>query len=189
MFNQLNKAFFCSFVILFLPSLCLAEAPNLMFSDIVIWTGSFFVSIFLIVAGLLTISVLAFFLLSLSKLLKKCDKYATMSPSLVWLNLIPIFNFGWMIYTVIKISESIGKKFEAHGVQDPNKGAKVPGLVYSISFVTAPFVAFTAMVGLIFWIMYWVKIINYNKRLSEMIALAATDLTGNDDHLENSRNM
>ena len=184
MFNQLNKALFCSFVILFLPSLCFAEAPNIMFLDIL--AGTFFV--FLIVAGSITTSILVFFLLSLSKLIKNCDKYATMSPGLVWLNLIPIFNFGWMIYTVIKISESIGKKFEAHGVQDPNKGAKVTGLVYSISFVTAPFVAFTAVVGLIFWIMYWVKITNYNKRLSEMIALAATDLTGNDDHPENSRN-
>ena len=172
MFNQLNKALFCSFVILFLPSLCLAEAPNIMFLDILVGPVSIFILIFLIVAGLITTSVLVLFLLSLSKLLKNCDKYATMSPGLVWLNLIPIFNFGWMIYTVIKISESIGKKFEAHGVQNPDNGAKVTGLVYSISFAMAPFVVFTAVVGLIFWIMYWVKITKYNKNLPEMIALA-----------------
>ena len=60
------------------------------------------------------------------------------------------------------------KKLEASGAQDPIKGAKVTGLVYSISIAIAPFVAYSAILALIFWIIYWGKADGYNKSIPEV---------------------
>ena len=44
-----------------------------------------------------------FFLLHLQKLLNKCgETNRAMEPGLVWLNLIPLFNWGWIFYTIYK---------------------------------------------------------------------------------------
>ncbi|HEX20135.1 MAG TPA: hypothetical protein ENG78_04880 [Acidiferrobacteraceae bacterium] len=64
----------------------------------------------LIVVGLFFLFIIlvwyvvnVFYLLALSKALKRVDASRRgMSPGMVWLNLIPLFNLGWHIYTVVQ---------------------------------------------------------------------------------------
>ena len=65
----------------------------------------FFVLFFLIILAACIVPVI-FFLLQLQKLLNACTPGSRqMEPGMVWLNLIPLFGLGWMIYTVIDLIE------------------------------------------------------------------------------------
>jgi len=168
MYHQLNRALL-SVVTLLLPAICVAVTPGDLKGPMQFFMWVFGAFVYMIVIPIITAHVL--FLMNISKLLKSCDEHATMPSSLVWLNLIPIFNFAWMIYTVLKVSESIERAFKANGSQDINKGAKVAGLIYSISVAIAPFSNFViAVIALVFWIVYWDKISGYSYSLSVMQA-------------------
>jgi len=112
--------------------------------------------------------ILTLFLFSMFKTLKNCGEHATMQPGLAFLNLIPLFNFAWLIYSVIKVSESINKKFSAHGLVDQGEGGKTIGLVFSISNVAALIIPFVGLVSFVCWIIYWVKLSGYNSTLPQM---------------------
>jgi flagellar biosynthesis protein FliQ len=125
-----------------------------------------------LVICLAALIVLIFFLISLQKALTLAgEENREMSPGLVWLNLIPIFNLGWMVYTVLKVSEAISKKHTAHNVPNPTEGAKTTGLVYSICSICSiiPIIGgLIALVGLVFFIIYWVNIAGFNKTMPQM---------------------
>lgn len=105
------------------------------------------------------------------------EKNRTMSPKLVWLNLIPIFSFGWHFYTVVKISKSIGNWHEEQEKEDSNKGARTLGLITSILFCGGPIILIfigkigeiILILGTIAWIMYWVKIAGYNRKMGSSL--------------------
>ncbi|NVJ59446.1 MAG: hypothetical protein HWE27_03600 [Gammaproteobacteria bacterium] len=130
--------------------------------------------IFVLVFVLAIIAIYCLFLYSLQKALNNAGpENAGMSGGLVWLNLIPIFNIGWMIYTVIKVSEAIAKKHAAHGVADPSNGGKTIGLVYAIANACQiiPVVNMISwLVAIITWIIYWVKISGYNTTMPQLQA-------------------
>ena len=89
MCNHLNKAHSSLLVILLLPSFCSAAAPSMPFSEIIyVMTGLFY--ILAILAAVIFIAMQVTFLISLSKVLEKCDEHATMPSKFVWFNLIPI---------------------------------------------------------------------------------------------------
>ncbi len=90
----------------------------------------------------------------------------TMSPGLVWLNLIPVFSLFWHIYTVVKLSQSIGNWFKEAGKEDEGNGGLALGLTVSIlAFATIiPQIGeLAAIVWVVVWIIYWVKIGSYNE--------------------------
>jgi len=159
--NYPSKAHFILIMTLLIPSICSAAGLSLPFMEIIVYLAS---AVAILVAIALIITHV-FFLSSISEVLYNCDEQSAMPSSFVWFNLIPIFNFFWMIYTVIKVSESIEKKFEAEGVPDPSKGAKIIGLTYSISMIIVPFIAVASVVALISWFTYWAKIRACNKAI------------------------
>lgn len=112
---------------------------------------------------------LIFYLLTLSKTLSVVsEKNRTMSPGLVWLNLIPVFVLGWHLYTVVMIRNSLRAEFQERNIADPGKGGFGVGMATSVLFVSSviPYVGMvTGIAGLVFWIIYWVKIAGYKKRL------------------------
>jgi hypothetical protein len=128
-----------------------------------------------LVGGIIALVVLILFLLNLMRLLEAVQpQNRAMSPGLVWLNVIPIFTVGWMIYTVLKISESVQRENawrRGSAVNDQN--IHTVGLVYAIlgavAFVLGlgrygyrggGFEAFGGLVslaGVIAWIIYWVR--------------------------------
>ena len=73
--------------------------------------GIFFLIIVVLVICLIP---MVFFLIHLQKLLNKCSvNNRAMEPGMVWLNLIPLFNLGWVFYTVFKVTESLKTEFKA----------------------------------------------------------------------------
>ncbi len=130
--------------------------------------------VFMIVIGLGAIITAIFFLLSLQKNLNAIsESNRTMNPPMVWLNLIPLFNWGWMIYTAIKISESLEKELTARNISFDAKPAYALGLTFSIMNATGilwswiPILGLLIAIGLlVVWIMYWVQISKFTKQLA-----------------------
>ena len=124
----------------------------------------------------LTIAIIAiillpmiFFLLHLQKLLTRCKTADKMIPGLVWLNLIPLFNFGWIFYTVSCVIDSLKIEFKSRDLEadDPQFGYSI-GLAYCITWVCSiiPVVGiFSSIASIILFIIYWVKTHKYSSQL------------------------
>ena len=84
-----------------------------------------------------------------------------MEPGMVWLNLIPLFSLVWMFITIIKISESLQKEYRDRGMRadDPEFG-KMTGILYMVFSIIG-----CGPVGLVFFILYWVKIAGFKNQL------------------------
>jgi len=114
-----------------------------------------------------------FFLLNLQNLLEKLSPAnRRMTPGLVWLNFIPVFNLGWFIYTVIKVKDSLSAEFQSRGwMIDGDLGYNV-GLTAGILWIAAFFIGWIPFIGwvlplagVICWIIYWLKISDLKHRL------------------------
>ncbi len=114
---------------------------------------------------LLFIIPVIFFLITLQKTMNVIAiESRKMSPSSVWLMLIPFFNIVWQFIMVSRIAESI--KAECSRLNIPvkeNKPTYSSGLTWNIcNFITIiPIVG--ALAALITWILYWVKVNEYKK--------------------------
>ena len=97
-----------------------------------------------------------------------------MEPGLVWLNLIPLFSMFWMIWTVIKIRDSLQKEYEARSldikeVTDTYNMGLSFGVLAASGIITRyiPVIGFLASLAtLVFMIIYWVKTSGCRKTLS-----------------------
>ncbi len=120
-----------------------------------------------IVLGIAVFVVYIVFLSTLSKTLKLAGDHSQMSPGMVYLNLIPIFNLGWIFYTVIRVSEAVKGKCGEIG-QDAGDGGYGIGIAYACCVVGSiiPCIGFlAALASLVLWIVYWVKIAGYNEMM------------------------
>jgi hypothetical protein len=113
------------------------------------------------------------FLLNLQRLLEAVRfQNRAMSPGHVWLNLIPVFNLGWMIYTVIKIRDSVRNENASRWGASLNEGSTYSvGLAYAILSIAGSGFYFGRdenvglsvlssliwLAALVTWIIYWVK--------------------------------
>ena len=135
--------------------------------------GVMFWVIFLVIL-LISILVQVLFLLNLRNLLKTVSpQNRAMAPNLVWLNFIPFFNYAWMVYTVIKIRDSVAAELRSRGLpagKDPAYGVGMGYAVLSIvgavlGWATpggygAGLAAFGGVMGiasLVLWILYWIR--------------------------------
>jgi hypothetical protein len=126
-----------------------------------------------VVAGCCFIAVLVvglIYLAFLSGVLRKCSPTSrTMQPGMVWLSLIPLFGFIWPFFVVSAIADSLANEFRLRNVpiNDPKPGKSV-GVAMAISgaCMVIPFVNIIAIFPrLILWIVYWVKIADFSRRL------------------------
>lgn len=97
----------------------------------------------------------------------------SMKPELVWLNLIIGFNLFWMAWTVIKLSESLGKELAERKITNPDNGARTAGLVMVGSVICCfgsitipPLSLLFALAAIIAWSIHWGKTATYLKELS-----------------------
>ena len=125
--------------------------------------------LFLMLISLILIPYILF-LVHLYKLLSKCkQENRDMEPGLVWLNLIPVFNYGWIFYSLIKIRDALKKEYSARNLAtDDREFSFSIGLAYCITQACSiiPFLGlFSALASLVLWIIYWVKTNNYSKQL------------------------
>ncbi|HKB01354.1 MAG TPA: hypothetical protein VKD90_04000 [Gemmataceae bacterium] len=119
------------------------------------------------------------------------ERNQVITPGLVWLDMIPLFNVFWPLYMVPKLSDSLRNEFRDRGwgTAGENFGRGV-GLIYAwagvINFaIGAVEVGVSAagmngiaqvlnltscplgLTSLICWIIYWVQMAQYGRRLRE----------------------
>ncbi len=131
------------------------------------------VAIIRIVAGILAVCVLVvgiLYLAFLAGVLRKCSPSArTMQPGMVWLSLIPLFNLIWCFFVVSALANSLGNEFRLRKIpiDDPKPGKSI-GISMAVcgACMIIPLVnALALLPRLILWIIYWVKIAEYSRRL------------------------
>jgi len=137
-----------------------------------------FLCLFLIVA----IVIVVFYLLTLQKALSRVAPWNRLiEPGLVWLTLIPIFAHIWSFFIATRIPDSLRNEFRSRGLDDGSDYGKGVGLAHAIIAVLSfalnmvsrlsrqPVVIITAplgLVSLILFIIFWVRIAGYSKKLA-----------------------
>jgi hypothetical protein len=122
-----------------------------------------------IIAGCLFLFMFAGYIVYLAFLagvLRKCSPQSqTMKPGMVWLSLVPIFNIVWVFFVVSAIANSLGNEFRLRSVpvDDPKPGKSI-GIAMAVSAVCS-IVPGVILVHLVLWIVYWVQIARFSRRL------------------------
>lgn len=110
-----------------------------------------------------------FFLITLQSALSKCAPVnRTMTPGLVWLQIIPFFGFIWQFFVVTAVANSLDNEFRARRIPEEPKPGQNLGLAMCITRVCTliPFVGILAgIASLILWILYWVKVAGLSHKL------------------------
>ncbi len=136
----------------------------------------------LILAAFITIFV--FYLLTLQKALNHCSpENRAMQPGLVWLLLIPCFSPIWHFLVVFNLAKSLDTEFQKRALREPPQPGKHIGLAMCILAVLADVCSAIGIIpllglpfalggivfgfgGLVCWIVYWVQIAGYSRKLA-----------------------
>jgi hypothetical protein len=111
-----------------------------------------------------------FYMLTLQKALNRCSpENRAMAPGLVWLMLIPVFDFVWHFIIVLNLAKSLGAEFSKRGISEEPTPGKTLGLVMCIlaccGFI--PLLGVPCSLGaFVCWIIYWVKIAGFSNKLA-----------------------
>ncbi|MBN9117666.1 MAG: hypothetical protein J0I06_00595 [Planctomycetes bacterium] len=150
----------------------------------------FWIAFIAVMGVILVISLIIgiFFLLTLSKALTRCSpRSRTMEPGQVWLNLIPLFNLVWQFITVNRIAESLENEYYdrgwGRGGEDYGRSVGTTYCVMNLLSWVPYCGGLFGLVGLVCFILYWVKIAGYSGRL----ATASGDYDDFDDHDDRPR--
>lgn len=119
-------------------------------------------------AGFIVVTI--FYILTLSRALSKCSAAArTIQPGMLWLLLIPFFNLIWNFFVVLGMAKSLGNEFRIRGTQaaeaEPGKSIGIAMAICAVCAVI-PIVGIVAGLGyFVVWIIYWVKIAEFSRKL------------------------
>jgi len=110
-----------------------------------------------------------FYILTLQKALNKCaPENRAMQPAMVWLLLVPLVNIVWSFFVVLNLAKSLGAEFQKRGIaEEPEPGKKL-GLIMCVLMCCGiiPLLGtICSLGGLVCWIMYWLKIAGFSKKL------------------------
>jgi hypothetical protein len=88
---------------------------------------------------------------------------------MVWLLLVPLFNLVWSFLVVSALADSLSNEFRLRNIPtvDPKPG-KTIGTAMAVcgACSVVPFLnVLTLPAHLVLWIVYWVKIANFSRRL------------------------
>lgn len=126
------------------------------------------VGFFLMVFFLGIIVAQIFYLLTLQKSLTLSKPYHRMSPGLVWLMFIPLFSLGWQFYIISNVTKGIKGSYASFKASPGDAGWNV-GLATAILMCCSiiPFLGILCSIcGLVTWIIYWVKVANFNREMA-----------------------
>lgn len=112
----------------------------------------------LLIIAIITIALAALFLYHLQVLFETIPKESReISPWMVWLNLIPVFNLGWMVYTVLMVDKSVKNYLKSSAGYHLGHSKEI-GLGFSILWIvsmvpqlTIPF----SFISFVLWAYYW----------------------------------
>jgi uncharacterized membrane protein len=112
---------------------------------------------------------MVFYILTLQKALNKCaPENRAMEPAVTWLLIIPCFGLIWHFFVVMNMSKSLAAEFQKRGVTAEPEPGKMLGLIMCILAVCSiiPLLGpLCALGSLVCWVIYWVKIAEFSKKL------------------------
>ncbi len=137
--------------------------------------------LFLVIALVLTI--VFSYLHDLQKALSRVSpRNRLMQPGMVWLALIPLFNLVWVFFIATQVPDSLRNEFRDRGQDDGSDYGRMLGLINAILGVVGVPVNLLsqmrpssqlrlvllplALVSLIVFILFWVKIAGYSRQLA-----------------------
>lgn len=129
----------------------------------------FVVGVFVAVIFLLV--PLVFYIMTLQKTLNRCaPENRAIQPAMLWLLLVPCFNFVWHFFVVLKLAQTLGAEFQKRGLPGSPAPGKTLGLIMCafmcLSGIPLHFLRpLAGLAGLVCWILYWVKIAGLSKQL------------------------
>jgi len=111
-----------------------------------------------------------FYILTLQKTLSKCaPENQAMAPGLAWLLLIPLVNMVWHFFVVLNVAKSLGAEFQKRGIAEEAEPGKKLGLIMCILACCGiiPILGVLCSLGaFVCWILYWVKIAGFSRKLA-----------------------
>jgi hypothetical protein len=128
-----------------------------------------------------------FFLITQQNILRIIQpQNRTMQPGEVWLQLVPLFNLVWQFVVITKISESIRRElasentfsFEqqnnsyansSYGQSKPTYGIGIAFCILGCCSILPVLAPFASIASLICWIIYWVQLAEYKKKIQAKI--------------------
>jgi hypothetical protein len=150
----------------------------------------FIVVAFVVLAIYLTIAI--FYLLTLQKALNRVSaRNRLMEPGMVWLMLVPLFNEVWQFFVAIRLPDSLKAEFQERNRDDGSNYGKTIALTRACIAIANIFLSIGAniltlalnepemslamsipanilgLVNLVLFIVFWVKIANYSRMLTE----------------------
>jgi len=112
---------------------------------------------------------LIFYVLTLQKAINRCaPENQAMQPAMTWLLLIPCVNLIWHFFVVLNLSKTLGAEFQKRGMAEEPEPGKLLGLIMCGLFCASiiPVIgALFSLGGLVCWILYWIKIAGFSKKL------------------------
>lgn len=127
--------------------------------------GAFF---FFFLFFFITLIPLIFYILTIRRTLTVISvKNRQLTPDQVWLLIIPIVGWIWHFFVVSRLADSIRLEADDLGI---TTNERRPAYTLGIIMCFFTFFSFTGrggpgIIGLILWIIYWVKIDSYRKQL------------------------
>jgi hypothetical protein len=117
----------------------------------------------------LSVGLGVLYILTLQRAISRCaPQNRATSPEAAWLLLIPFFNMIWQFILYPRISETLEREFRQRNIPIEPQPLRTLGLAVAILHVCwiIPIIhIFSAIAGLICWILYWVKISDYSNQL------------------------
>lgn len=125
--------------------------------------------VFMLIVLAIALVPMIFYILTLQKALNKCaPENRAMQPGMIWLLLVPLVNLVWQFFVVINMAKSLGAEFQKRGIAEEAEPGKKLGMIMCILFCCGiiPLLGvFCSLGGLVCWIMYWLKIAGFSKKL------------------------
>ncbi|MDM8000661.1 MAG: hypothetical protein QUS33_11910 [Dehalococcoidia bacterium] len=120
-----------------------------------------------------------FYCLTLQKALSRCaPQNRTLSPGLVWLYLVPLFNLVWHFFIVVNMAKSLHAEFVYRNMleeESPGQGIGLAACILHVVSLLAHLIPFLGwlvwIAGLVCWIIYWVKIAGFSNKIAVPYAL------------------
>lgn len=124
--------------------------------------------VLILVAAAIVLTIL--YLMTLQNTLKAVsEENQKMKPGAVWMILIPGFGLYWQFMVIKGLSESLKAEYQKRNLpEDTSNFGNSIGITSCIlnCCSVVPYIgALPALVGIVFWIIYWSKIAGYKRTL------------------------
>lgn len=142
------------------------EYNGVTFTEEMIWL--------LAIIAIISYTIRGFYCHTLKKTLDLIsEENRCMQPKMAWLAIIPLFSIYWNFIIATRMSDSLTNEFYDRKIPEEENPGRATGLTYAtlIAFANFPFfqgfAVAVALVSIIFFIKYWIKIDNFRVLLKE----------------------